>query len=255
MARRLIKILIWFFKLNYNYIIIWTRKFNRFFGRFFNRLFQFWYIGIVLIVIYGVLTFLLLKINVINNVMTFFPGYINTLLTIFLIDFLRSESERKRNVNKKYLFHTELLGVNVKIRLLLSNVFNIDDESNLTEENIEYIIEQEYNFWSQDTNVFNKEISREDYFLMIIKELKDESRHLISAYMSQLEYKEYRLLFLLKDICAEDELTDRMYTSYNIMRMVELMKLIESIFGYWEKDNPIQYEIYKYKRLIRENVS
>lgn len=97
------------FKIGLNYVTLFRIKFNRFSLRFLKRFLQTWYIGFLLIIVYIIISFVFIKLNVYQDYRTFLPATISTLLTIYILDFLRIEYDRKRDANKRMLFNLIML--------------------------------------------------------------------------------------------------------------------------------------------------
>lgn len=115
-------------------------------------------------------------------------------MTIYLIDFLRIEYERKRDVNRHYLFNLELNRLSQEIKFALSIFFETTNYK-VDEEELLDIVNRK-GFWEEELYRFghfslvekDKPINRNDFLYKILKILAIKNKHFFSSYTSFCSY-------------------------------------------------------------------
>ncbi len=255
----------------YLLLIIYKNKFFRLFKKFFKRLVEIWYIGFSLILIISIALFIGDRVGGATIVLKFLPGVINTIIAVYLIDFLRIEYERRRDVNRHYLFDLELVSMGFDIELIIEQILELEfdpaEDNHLSEDDIEAIIDWESDFWEElvekNQSVFeqyDKYISKNDLFLEMLNRTSNNCKFLIQSYASSCPYREYKVLQKLKRVSSGFE-----QPSYNcsfissthwsslIYDLVECIFEIEEIHNEnWYKDNELVGEYRRKQKLLNK---
>lgn len=255
------------FKIGLNYVTLFRIKFNRFSLRFLKRFLQTWYIGFLLIIVYIIISFVFIKLNVYQDYRTFLPATISTLLTIYILDFLRIEYDRKRDANKRMLFNLIML---YELCPVINN--GIDEilsyEEFETYEDIRTIISSNPNFWDEDIQIYdpklneNIHMTKKQYMTNLLIKIDDICKTYLSNYLSIANYEEYKLIHNIRIRCAvqandtkfHDSVTYDSFTQDLIELFYTTIK-IEAFYDFWYKDVPITNEIEKSKWRIKETTA
>ena len=250
---------------------VYINKVGRLLLRFLRRLIEIWYIGFtvmficLLLVISGRLTG--------SEVMffTFVPGLINTMILVYLIDFLRIEYDRKKDVNRHYLFNLELEKMRIHISHNFEDIFGIEIEcsenSSLSMKSIENIIDGKENFWDEYVirrkSIFDQQnayVTKNKLFLDTMKFATAESKHMIQSYITSSPYKEYRILHKIKRVTSifdqsdyDCNLISGNWWSFPIFEIIESIFEIEKIIDEnWQKDYKLVGNLNSYQQKFNE---
>ncbi|MED0585892.1 hypothetical protein [Bacillus subtilis] len=233
-------------------IILYAIKFKRLSLRFLIRLKQTWYIGFLLGTVYTILTIVCIKYNVYQDYKVFLPATISTLLTIYLIDFLRIEYERKRDANKRYLFNLIMLSeLTPTIDQGISNIFQHWDFE--TKEDLKVIADNNSNFWDEQIEYHYKDtvllISKKQYLRYLLNEIDSICKSYLSNYLSIANYDEYKLIHNLRINCLRYDPNNHLITGDIILDIIlelfDAKDQIDEFYNYWFRDGDISSRFFK----------
>lgn len=245
-------------KISYLYIRLYKRKFLRFFQRFFSRLIQTWYIGFALILLYTIITCTFFRIGLIETYMAFVPSLISTIFTIYLIDFLRIEFERRRDVNRRYLFTLELYMLSGSIERVLKNIFKVPEIHEVTDSELQKILWNDAAFWQRDVayrNSFTGETEQEKrdvHLINVLNNAEIKCNSFIASYMNLANYEEYKLIHNFKRMIefssaknakGQFHRLDIEGMSRFVLELLLFCEGMNDIHLYWYRDNDIIQEI------------
>jgi hypothetical protein len=199
-----------FIKIMYYLLLLFLRKLGRAFLRFIKRLIQIWYIGVSLILFKYIFEFFKINISL---------GTIS--ITVFIIDFLRVEYDRRKNVNLRYFLHLQMW-------MYANEMLNMFDEllgvhlTEFSKENLAnrtpcyeiYNIISEPNFWDMPINLeytyydYDKSITRNSYFLKSFDDYALKINELIFSDMPK-DRDVFRFLNSLKYYLTHSLLTNQ----------------------------------------------
>ncbi|WP_342615080.1 hypothetical protein [Peribacillus frigoritolerans] len=218
--------------------LLYLRKVFRLSKRFIKRIKETWYIGAVLLILLTLLNYIGDYFKISQYTSKYIPGLVNTILAIYLIDFLRIEYERRRDVNRHYLFNLELNQLSIDINLALSIFFETTNYK-VDEEELKDIVNRK-GFWEEELYNFgyfslvekDKPINRNDFLYKILKIIAIKNKHFISSYTSFCSYKEYKLIHNLFSITEEYLYID--YYDFSSESDHSLFYLFKNLFEYEE---------------------
>ncbi|NNU77567.1 hypothetical protein [Clostridium estertheticum] len=224
-------------KLLFYMFLIDVRKIKRLSARFLKRFLEIWYIGASLLTISYIFSITGNNIN-----------FINIGVTVYIIDFLRLEYDRKRSVNLKYFLHLQLDLSSDKmltaIAIILDTYF-YDEGKSLSIDKIEFIICHP-NFWNEIVNTnqsvysnYDCFVTKYEHFLTSFEEYSKAINGFINANLPK-DRNVFVFLNNLKGILDEPYLPNE--TTYDLVNLKNVAEFTRNLI-----DNLVESKKYRNK--------
>ncbi|EHQ88450.1 hypothetical protein [Desulfosporosinus youngiae] len=231
-------------------LLLKKRQILRLITRFYKRFRDIWYIGLLCSIIIGGLLSTSWKFNIYDELKGYISGLFNIIVTVYLIDFLRIEYERKKNANNIFVFDKQLTLIFedfMRNAILALNIDLFNFKSNgleLTHE-ITKAINSTPTFWTDSINIENK--VAHDYFIprhQYLKEsfltLRDKlQRYILNSYVS-LDAKRFKFIRRIQwDLSLRNHFFDER-TNFPLLQPHQISYAINSLMGYYQKIREIE---------------
>jgi hypothetical protein len=247
--------------INYVWVTIQLqgRRAKRLISRFFKRFIEIWYIGAFVLILLATLIFIGVRFQAFDSVKSYISGLVNIVITVYAIDFLRTEYERKKDANRRYLMDLELYqcswsalkGIDYAFtghQFKFTNPDGSLDEFkiiSLSHDDIERKITEQH-FW--ETHIKDGQTRRE-FLIEVLEDLKHELTHL--TYTGFMSYEHYRLSSkalgyvdhlrlneTIRGVSSADPFKVSGF-ALSLMWLVEVLYELFHLMDYWEKDNDL----------------